>query len=270
MKKLLSALLLSFFILSKITIVHEIDTPADTPADTSADTPVDEQVEFPETETYYTDNEVDVTFTVPAGWKNAELPKEGKRVQTGYFDQNDNLLLFVYVDIWPSISEADKQGLNRCDVNNDFYTKSQILELYSINGAEDTNVEYVTINNIKYFKITYQIKDDDVNQIVVGHMLLDNGIMYVFYLMGETPDYNTYKQYDELLSSIKFEHLSTNSSPVNETTETYNPVNETTDTYNPVNSADKPSARTVFRIIRYIVYIFALPMIIYKFMKKNE
>ena len=101
-------------------------------------------------------------------------------------------------------------------------------------------------------------------------MLLDNGIMYVFYLMGETPDYNTYKQYDELLSSIKFEHLSTNSSPVNETTETYNPVNETTETYNPVNSSDKPSARTVFRIIRYIVYIFALPMIIYKFMKKNE
>lgn len=264
MKKLLSAFLLSLFILSTITIVHATDTPAVTPANTPAVTPAvtpaNELVEFPETETYYTDNEVDVTFTVPAGWKKSELTDVSKLVQAGYFDKNNNTLIFVYADIWPSIPEADKQGLNRSDINNDFFTKSQVLELYNTNEAEDTNVEYEKINNIEYFKITYQTKNEDVNQIVAGHMLFDNGFMYVFYLIGETPDYNAYKQYDELLSSIKYEHLSTDSSPVNATPETYNPV----------NSSDKPSARTVLTIIKYAVLIFALPMIIYRFMKKNE
>ena len=211
MKKLLSALLLSLFILSKITIVHAIDTPADTPAvtpadtpaDTSADTPVDEQVEFPETETYYTDNEVDVTFTVPAGWKKSELTKESKHVRVAYYDKNYNTLLFTYTNIWMSIPEADKQGLNRSDINNNFFTKSQVLEMYSRTEAEDTNVEYVTINNNEYFKITCQIKNEDINQIIAAHMLFDNGIVYEFYLIGEAPDYNAYKQYDELLSSIK-------------------------------------------------------------------
>lgn len=219
--------------------------------------------EFPETKSSYTDNKVGVTFTVPAGWREMELMKERKHIKTKYGNKDGNTLLFGYTDVWSSTPESDKQGLKKSDLNNDSLTKSEILEMYSANIVKETNVEYVTINNIEYFRVTRQIKHEvngvEVNQTMVSHLLLYNGILFEF-SFGGTIDSTAYKQYDELLSSIKYENLSTYSSPVNSTKKMLNL---------PINSSDKSLVLAIVLSIIYTITVYALPIIVYRYLIKK-
>ncbi len=223
-------------------------------------TPRANLVEFPETKSSYTDNEVGVTFTVPAGWREMELMKERKHIKTKYGDKDGNILLFGYTDGWSSMPESDKQGLKRSDLNNDSLTKSELLELYGTDNVNETTVEYVTINNIEYFRVTrqfkYEVSETEVNRTMVSHLILNNGILFEFSFVRAI-DSTAYKQYDELLSSIKYENLSTYSSPVNSTKKMFNL---------PINSSDKSLVLAMVLSIIYTITVYALPIIVYRYL----
>ncbi|MBQ7896902.1 MAG: hypothetical protein IJ323_00615 [Clostridia bacterium] len=151
----------------------------------------------------YTDNDSNITFTVPDNWKQEEFTEDREFIDAKFVSTKEKGCTMIYgsTDMWEQMSASDKAGYTRSDLNNSFFAKSDIAEMYSTTAD---NITTVTYNGIEYFKgelntlSTYGI-DFRMTQLI----FIDNGWMYMFQFSG-TSTHKLYSEFESLLESVKY------------------------------------------------------------------
>lgn len=161
----------------------------------------------------YTDADTGVSFTVPENWKEQDDKQNTKNIDA-VFEAEGNKIAYSSVDVWLTIPDSEKIGINRTDINNSGFSKEDIADMYSTTADK---ISVVQFNNTEFFlgEATYT-KDDEGTQIPVTTtqaVRYDNGWMYMFQFSGTKDSYN-YNDFEELLNSIEFKN-STMNTPIN-------------------------------------------------------
>ena len=71
-------------------------------------------------------------FTVPDNWKQKEFTGDREYLDAKFVSTKEAgcIIIFGCVDIWEQMPSSEKSGYNRIDVNNSFFSKSDIAEMY--------------------------------------------------------------------------------------------------------------------------------------------
>lgn len=160
----------------------------------------------------YKDSVTGVSFTIPQGWNETPLSEEREYIKVKYLPENNDgaSIQFGYADIWEQMSDSDKVGYSRSDINHsaimDSFTKEEILQMigYDSLGAEIATVYY---NGIEYLEITIdtEISIFDVSADITMITLLrfDNGYWYQF-VYGDMDEKSHYQEFETMINSVEY------------------------------------------------------------------
>lgn len=157
----------------------------------------------------YTDTDSNVTFTVPANWKQEAFTKEQEFIDVQFLSTKEDGCTMIYgsMDMWEQLPEADRVGYTRSDLSNSL-TKSDIAEMFSTTEDEITTVTY---NGVQYFK--YETKSTtntygiDITVTMTQLVCVDNGWMYSFQFGGAST-HKLYPDFESLLESVQYPAVS--------------------------------------------------------------
>jgi len=160
----------------------------------------------PETDPFvYTDVETNTTFTVPANWYEKELSKEREYIDVRFASGKEEGLAIMYgsTDVWTQMSEADKVGYSRSDLDTSLFTEADMKEYFV--GAD--NVSKATYNGIDYFLVVQSSNQEMYGAEFVVEMTIavrfHNGWLYEFQF-GGTKENKYFSDFEKLLSSVQY------------------------------------------------------------------
>lgn len=160
----------------------------------------------------YTDTDTGVTFTVPENWKQEEFVKDREFIDVKFVSTKESGCTMIYgsTDAWSMMTESERAGSTRSDLNNSAFAKSDIAEMYGITADK---VSTVTYNGVQYFKIEVESTSDvygfDINVTMTQLIYMDNGWMYSFQF-GGTSSHNFYSDFESLLNTVQYHDSSNN------------------------------------------------------------
>jgi len=167
---------------------------------------------FAESTNTYKDSVTGVSFTIPQGWNETPLNEEREYIKVKYLPENNDgaSIQFGYADIWGQMSDSDKVGYSRSDINHsamtDSFTKEEILQMigYDSLGAEIDTVYY---NGIEYLEITIDtemsIFDVSADVTMITLLRVDNGYWYQF-VYGDMDEESHYQEFETMMESVKY------------------------------------------------------------------
>ncbi|HHX37842.1 MAG TPA: zinc ribbon domain-containing protein [Clostridiaceae bacterium] len=209
----------------------------------------------------YTDPKTKSTFTVPENWEETPLSEERETIDVKFMSQIDEGMCIMYgnIDIWNELSEDDRYGLERADIDNSFFTNSDLADVLRLSTDD---IRQVTYGTNEYFIATVKGASDvyGVNFTVsITHAILVNdGYMYWFQFSGTSND-KLYSDYETLLSSLTFP----------------NQVNKSSNTSNTNDSNANSDISSQFTIVMFLldllvtIVVYSIPIIIYRYAIKK-
>lgn len=168
-----------------------------------------------ENENTYTDSVTEISFTVPQGWNESPLNEERQYIKVKYLpESNDGASIqFGYADLWGEMSESDKIGYSRSDINHsaimDSITKEEILQMigYDSLGAE---IETVYYSGIEYLEITINnemtVFDVSTKFTMITLLHYDNGYCYQF-IYSDTEEKSHYQEFKTMINSVEYPYV---------------------------------------------------------------
>ncbi len=158
----------------------------------------------------YKDSKTGLKFTVPAGWKEEPLSKKRETIDVKFVSEGAAFAEIMYgsIDMWSSIPEADKAGMNRSDVNNTLFSLEDISAMMGAYSGGTTTISYndittVTYNGSEYFCLTANTSSSGITIPMTQLMHIDNGYIYLFQYYGDRTGEN-YNGFESLLKSTVY------------------------------------------------------------------
>ena len=211
----------------------------------------------------YKDSVTGVSFTIPQGWNEAPLNEKREYIKVKYLpEKNDGASIqFGYADIWGQMSDSDKVGYSRSDINHsaikDSFTKEEILQMigYDSLGAEIDTAYY---NGIEYLEITIDtemsIFDVSADLTMITLLRFDNGYWYQF-VYGDMDEKSHYQEFKTMINSVEYPYVTKTS-------------NEILDIDSDGNLQFNFTNLILSLVITIVVY--SLPIIIYRYGIKKQ
>ncbi len=113
------------------------------------------------------------------------------------------VILYGNTDIWAQMSEAEKAGLTRDDIDNSFVSAADIRDIFAMNGEVATAVyggkEYYIVDT----SASAEISGVSITAPMTVAIKMANGYMYQFHFMGGRTDPH-YADFEALLCNVKF------------------------------------------------------------------
>lgn len=168
---------------------------------TETPTPVESTASFK-----YSDPKTGAAFTVPRNWKQEELSKEREIIKAKFISNEDSGLMILYgsVDLWEAMSESERMGFSRSDINNSALSKEDVSQMLDVKPSE---VEMVSFGGKEYFKATSVSSGDFYGYTISIKMTtlyrFDDGFGYMFQTNIEESNAH-YKDFVSLVSSMEF------------------------------------------------------------------
>lgn len=213
---------------------------------------------FAESSNTYKDSTTGISFTIPHGWSQVPLTEEREYIKVKYLpESNDGASIqFGCADIWDKMSDSDKVGCSRSDINHsstiDSYTKEEILQMlgYDSLGAKIDTVYY---DGIEYLKIAadteMSVFNVSANVRMIILLRIDNGYWYQF-VYGDMDGKSHFQEFEAMMNSVEYP-TSTKTSYKNIDTNNYG--NQQLDFSN------------LFLSVLITITIYSLPIIIYRY-----
>lgn len=170
----------------------------------------------------YKDSVTGISFTIPQGWNEAPLNEEREYIKVKYLPENNDgsSIQFGYADIWGQMSDSDKVGYSRSDINHsaimDSFTKEEILQMigYDSLGAEIDTAYY---NGIEYLEITIDtemsIFDVSADVTMITLLRFDNGYWYQF-VYGDMDEKSHYQEFETMINSVEYPSVTKTSNEI--------------------------------------------------------
>ena len=151
----------------------------------------------------YTDRDSDVTFTVPGNWEQEALSKDREFIDAKFVSTKDAGRTIIYgsTDLWMQLSASERAGYSRADLNNSFFTKHELAELYGVAAHE---ISVVTYNDVRYYSFETTAENDlGLSATMTMLIHIDNGWLYMFQFFG-TDRTALFSDFESLLESVEY------------------------------------------------------------------
>ena len=165
-----------------------------------------------ENEKIYIDSLTGVGFAVPEGWKETPLMEERETIKVKYIHESDDgaTILFGSFDLWGQLSDNEKSGFSRSDMNHltmfGGLSNEELLEIIGYDKL-DAKIDTVRYNGNEYFKIEFDmgISVLDYSTNIKNTVLMhgDNGYGYTFWY-GDLEEKSHYQEFEEMIESVKY------------------------------------------------------------------
>lgn len=186
----------------------------------STNNPQDKTLVFPNGE------DIDVSFTVPQGWKSTTLPSNAPKDVQCILTPNDTpgkaVIYYMVTDIFGSASKEFQNTHDPSEINTSFFDKEYILEYgkgYITDIARET-AEKVTVNGNDYWfsyvsgttddvQISDTFNKEEVPLTEIDYRYYKDGYAYLFLLTSFTTDEEAtdyQKSLEELIESVNYEY----------------------------------------------------------------
>ena len=205
--------------------------------------------------TIYEDAETGVQFAVPSGWTE-QAPEEMMSYmiqleENGVYHQ----IIFGYVDLWDEVSEADKVGYTRSDIDNSILNKSDFTAEPGVQS-----VSTVTYNHIEYFKVS--IRQTKTIGTLSGTVYLtmlvyiQDAVEYMFMYGSTSSAMSRYAGFEAMMRSVEYpaalEAAAASSSHAYTSSTTR-------------SSGTDISGGVIFLSLIVTIAVYSLPIIIYRY-----
>lgn len=165
----------------------------------------------------YTDSKTGLCFQVPEGWRlhPQQTLYQGVDVRYQSADKMDLLILYGSVDAYSQLSDQQKQGLTREDMNSKGLTITQLSALLGLSEGVLSQTQY---GETDFFTVDADVKKTNLFQVAfnadyVQMFHLENGWLSVWQFNYE-PYGGYYEQFQELLKTVT--HVSAHTSPLSQ------------------------------------------------------
>jgi len=205
-------------------------------------------------EILYKNDDVGIEFIIPDGWRKETLLQERQIIQSKYVNDNGDIILFGFNDIYNSLPEEDKKSIKRSDINSDNFTENDIKEIFIATNTKISAIEREIINKLKYFKIKgivveTQQETSDFN--FVTYLCIYDGIYYIFQFSGNEKS-QSYNEFKSMLNSIKYD------------------IDFTANANNlalglPFNTSDSFTSIYFLLSLFYTIIVYSVPIAIYRY-----
>lgn len=165
--------------------------------------------------TAYTDSTTGVSFTMPDGWSETTLSEEREIIKVKYTHESadGSSIMFGYGDIWEQLTESERVGYTREDLNHDamreIFSNEELADAVGL-STEGSIIEEVSYNWKEYVKITStsQISissySTDITLIYLIHIQEGYIFMFCYGYMGE----NIHGQdFEQLMENVKYSDI---------------------------------------------------------------
>lgn len=115
---------------------------------------------MPETDPFvYTDPDTNTKFTVPANWYEDTLNEDREYIDVKFASGKEEGLVIMYgsTDLWSSMSDSEKAGLNRSILDSSYFTVSDLEEYFGVDAEE---ISKETYNGNEYFVTEQSLKQE--------------------------------------------------------------------------------------------------------------
>lgn len=212
----------------------------------------------------YTDPLTHTTFKIPDNWVEVPLLNQETNIDVK-FKSNENdevVIMFSSFDVWGEFSKNEKSYLNREDVDNSLFSKTDVAEMF---GVEISKIKTSIYNKKEYYHAEVSEKVSQGNYdifVYINHLIrIENGYIYTFSFNG-TNDNEQYADFVSLLNSINYSFSDSKMSTVS--TDIPNDSG-----YNNDYILKELIPNLIFSIILTIL-IYSLPIIIYRYMIRKS
>ena len=147
----------------------------------------------------YTDDKTGLTFTVPAGWEEADAP-EGLDLRLISQKEEGQSISYGSMDLFAQLTDADRKKYNRSDIDNDYYTRARAADVL---GVAESEVEDAVYNGVAYFRARRPGTDAASQKEVIQLICVENGWMHLF-TFGGALDSACYDDFESLLESAEY------------------------------------------------------------------
>ena len=199
----------------------------------------------------YEDPLTGVSFTVPANWREVEFSNEPEFLSKKFeniFDSDMNIM-FGSVDIWNTLSDAEKEDMPRSEANlsrlHDLI--QEISESYP-----ELKLTEVNYNNRTYLELDssldFTISGIQKSSYLVQLYYIENGFMYSFQVFGPNQD-SARSTLDVLMESVTY------------------PL------YVPTETNDTPTIGSIHFLLLMLIFacaLFIVPALIYRHNHKTH
>lgn len=204
-----------FMLRKAIDSIHFIDTPPE-PAS---------KAEEPSTSEYI-DTETGVSFLLPQSWEQVPLSVESEYVKARFVSTKDADLQIMYAstDIWETLSDAEKSGLTRADINHKWFPKSALA---IVSDIPITSIETADYNGYEYYTFPTTITDRSlgvpIERPTYNAFRISDGYMYTFQFAGDAEN-PYFSDFESILGAVKYPGEADNNSAPAKPTSTPNPA----------------------------------------------
>ena len=153
----------------------------------------------------YTDPATGLTFTIPDNWEEVPLLLSHELLDAKFKSLTDINLSITYgsADVWSGMSPFERIGYSRSDIDNSYYTISELASIYNV-PIDD--VKKVTYGGNTFYSVGMTQSAEALGTSVTVTMtqatILSNGHMYVFQF-NDSADNLHYADFETLLSSVR-------------------------------------------------------------------
>lgn len=152
----------------------------------------------------YTDEETGLCFELPSGWKQAPLSKPRQYIDVKFSSEKEPGMSILYgsTDLWELLPASEKAGLTRAELDNDFFTISDLEEAF---GLPHGQVQSLELGGRSYYMIQARASSEEAGLSVPITMVIriENGCFYMLQFSGNE-DSSLYPDFRSLLESLRF------------------------------------------------------------------
>lgn len=158
---------------------------------------------FENDEIWYVDDELNIEFTVPDGWKEMKFDKKDSNFNAKFISKDGKKMKIQYtrIDMWTNIPELKSEGFTRKDINNSLFSEADIAEQYE---TDIDSVEKKKYGKNEYFICNTQITYPNGKKCAEDTFAttIQNGYIVSFVFSG-SEEHELYKDFEKVLESLK-------------------------------------------------------------------
>ncbi|MBQ2904767.1 MAG: hypothetical protein IJE48_10250 [Clostridia bacterium] len=152
--------------------------------------------------TVYTDEEIGLSFTVPAGWQEDERAEDVELMKVAYNKGNIYpMIVYGYADM---TADGSVSIFSSADIDNDYFTVEEIAEFSGVSADKVSTVKY---NGLEFYateKDSISVLGIDVPIHNINMMYIKNGYIVSFQFMGDK-DSGEFREFEGVLESIRID-----------------------------------------------------------------
>jgi hypothetical protein len=153
----------------------------------------------------YADNETGTTFQVPSDWVETPLDEERTYIDIKWFmgeEGNEELaVMYGSYDLWNDMTDEERAGLRPSDIDNSFFTKSDIEYWVEYGGISVDKVEMVAYGDNTFYKLTATVFEDTSTVYLYS---INNGYMYLLQFFEFQEPARHYDEFEAFAASLTF------------------------------------------------------------------